>query len=151
MILTKPPYWRVAERSSASWPSSSSKPWALARSRRRHVGAGARARDRAPRPPFTLCGDACAVERVPPACTCTYTEYLAEFDFRYNNRIALGVDDAARTTKVLSCAGIEPAFEPRARQKADASSRSMEKAAHPSRTPAFVSETRIPQGFPRHF
>jgi hypothetical protein len=34
MIMTKPPYWRVAERSSASWPSSSSKPWALARSRR---------------------------------------------------------------------------------------------------------------------
>src|ERR1700690_1721864 len=27
--------------------------------------------------------------------------YLAEFDFRYNNRIALGVDDAARTTKAI--------------------------------------------------
>jgi hypothetical protein len=28
--------------------------------------------------------------------------YLAEFDFRYNERAALGVDDAARTTKALS-------------------------------------------------
>lgn len=28
--------------------------------------------------------------------------YLAEFDFRYNERAALGVDDARRTTKVLS-------------------------------------------------
>jgi transposase-like protein len=28
--------------------------------------------------------------------------YLAEFDFRYNERMALGVDDAARTTKALS-------------------------------------------------
>jgi hypothetical protein len=27
--------------------------------------------------------------------------YLAEFDFRYNNRIAVGVDDKARTTKAL--------------------------------------------------
>ena len=27
--------------------------------------------------------------------------YLAEFDFRYNNRIALGVDDSARTRSVL--------------------------------------------------
>jgi transposase-like protein len=27
--------------------------------------------------------------------------YLAEFDFRYNNRIAAGVDDKARTTKAL--------------------------------------------------
>ncbi len=27
--------------------------------------------------------------------------YLAEFDFRYNNRVALGVDDAARTTKAI--------------------------------------------------
>jgi hypothetical protein len=27
--------------------------------------------------------------------------YLAEFDFRYNNRIALGVDDTARTAKAL--------------------------------------------------
>lgn len=27
--------------------------------------------------------------------------YLAEFDFRYSNRIALGVDDPARTTKIL--------------------------------------------------
>ena len=27
--------------------------------------------------------------------------YLAEFDFRYNNRVALGVDDAARATKAL--------------------------------------------------
>ena len=31
--------------------------------------------------------------------------YLAEFDFRYSNRIALGVNDAARTTKALK--GIE--------------------------------------------
>jgi hypothetical protein len=28
--------------------------------------------------------------------------YVAEFDFRYNARAALGVEDAARTTKVLS-------------------------------------------------
>ena len=28
--------------------------------------------------------------------------YLAEFDFRYNNRIALGVDDDLRTTNTLS-------------------------------------------------
>jgi hypothetical protein len=27
--------------------------------------------------------------------------YIAEFDFRYNNRIALGVDDAARTDGAL--------------------------------------------------
>jgi hypothetical protein len=27
--------------------------------------------------------------------------YLAEFDFRYSNRIALGVDDTARTTRAL--------------------------------------------------
>jgi hypothetical protein len=27
--------------------------------------------------------------------------YLAELDFRYNNRVALGVDDAARTTRAL--------------------------------------------------
>jgi transposase-like protein len=27
--------------------------------------------------------------------------YLAEFDFRYSNRIALGVDDVARTTKLI--------------------------------------------------
>jgi hypothetical protein len=31
--------------------------------------------------------------------------YLAEFDFRYHNRTALGVDDATRTAKAL--AGIE--------------------------------------------
>lgn len=31
--------------------------------------------------------------------------YVAEFDFRYNNRIALGVDDAARTTKALQGIG----------------------------------------------
>jgi len=28
--------------------------------------------------------------------------YLAEFDFRYNNRTALGVGDAERTSKALS-------------------------------------------------
>ncbi len=27
--------------------------------------------------------------------------YLAEFDFRYSNRVALGVDDAARASKAL--------------------------------------------------
>ncbi len=27
--------------------------------------------------------------------------YLAEFDFRYNNRTALGVDDSERTTNML--------------------------------------------------
>jgi hypothetical protein len=27
--------------------------------------------------------------------------YLAEFDFRYSNRIALGVDDQARTVRAL--------------------------------------------------
>jgi hypothetical protein len=27
--------------------------------------------------------------------------YLAEFDFRYNNRIALGVNDPARASKLL--------------------------------------------------
>jgi hypothetical protein len=27
--------------------------------------------------------------------------YLAEFDFRYNNRIALGIDDAARADAAL--------------------------------------------------
>jgi transposase-like protein len=30
--------------------------------------------------------------------------YLAEFDFRYNNRIALGVDDTARAARALGCA-----------------------------------------------
>jgi len=28
--------------------------------------------------------------------------YVAEFDFKYNNRIARGVDDRARTTKALN-------------------------------------------------
>ena len=28
--------------------------------------------------------------------------YLAEFDFRYNNRSALGVEDEARTEKALA-------------------------------------------------
>ena len=27
--------------------------------------------------------------------------YLSEFDFRYNNRIALGVDDEERATRML--------------------------------------------------
>jgi hypothetical protein len=27
--------------------------------------------------------------------------YVAEFDFRYNNRSALGIEDAARATKAL--------------------------------------------------
>ena len=27
--------------------------------------------------------------------------YLAEFDFRYSNRVALGVDDSARATRAL--------------------------------------------------
>jgi len=27
--------------------------------------------------------------------------YLAEFDFRYNHRVALGIDDEARTTRAL--------------------------------------------------
>jgi hypothetical protein len=27
--------------------------------------------------------------------------YLAEFDFRYNERVALGVDDTERTTRAL--------------------------------------------------
>jgi hypothetical protein len=27
--------------------------------------------------------------------------YLAEFDFRYNNRIALGVNDVARTDRIV--------------------------------------------------
>ena len=27
--------------------------------------------------------------------------YLAEFDFRYNNRVRLGVDDLARTANIL--------------------------------------------------
>ena len=27
--------------------------------------------------------------------------YVAEFDFRYNNRVKLGVDDAARTDRAL--------------------------------------------------
>jgi hypothetical protein len=27
--------------------------------------------------------------------------YVAEFDFRYNNRVRLGVDDASRTTNAL--------------------------------------------------
>jgi hypothetical protein len=27
--------------------------------------------------------------------------YLAEFDFRYNNRIALGVDDQGRTERAI--------------------------------------------------
>jgi hypothetical protein len=31
--------------------------------------------------------------------------YLAEFDFRYNNRSALGIDDTART--VIAMKGIE--------------------------------------------
>jgi hypothetical protein len=31
--------------------------------------------------------------------------YLSEFDFRYNNRVALGVDDAARTVTAMQ--GIE--------------------------------------------
>jgi ISXO2-like transposase domain len=28
--------------------------------------------------------------------------YLAEFDFRYNNRIALGVDDEARAARIVT-------------------------------------------------
>ncbi len=28
--------------------------------------------------------------------------YLAEFDFRYNARVALGVDDTARTVKAIA-------------------------------------------------
>jgi hypothetical protein len=28
--------------------------------------------------------------------------YLAEFDFRYNNRVGLGVDDAERTRRALA-------------------------------------------------
>jgi ISXO2-like transposase domain len=28
--------------------------------------------------------------------------YLAEFDFRYNNRVALGVGDVARTNQALA-------------------------------------------------
>jgi hypothetical protein len=31
--------------------------------------------------------------------------YLAEFDFRYNNRIALGVNDAERTTNAMKGIG----------------------------------------------
>jgi hypothetical protein len=27
--------------------------------------------------------------------------YLAEFDFRYSNRVKLGIDDAERTARVL--------------------------------------------------
>jgi hypothetical protein len=30
--------------------------------------------------------------------------YLAEFDFRYSNRIALGVDDTARAAKAIKAA-----------------------------------------------
>jgi hypothetical protein len=30
--------------------------------------------------------------------------YLAEFDFRYNNRVGLGVDDAKRAEKILRSA-----------------------------------------------
>lgn len=28
--------------------------------------------------------------------------YLAEFDFRYNNRVALGIDDATRAERAIS-------------------------------------------------
>jgi hypothetical protein len=28
--------------------------------------------------------------------------YLAEFDFRYSNRVALGIDDESRTTRALN-------------------------------------------------
>lgn len=31
--------------------------------------------------------------------------YLAEFDFRYSNRAALGVDDTARANRALSLIG----------------------------------------------
>jgi hypothetical protein len=43
--------------------------------------------------------------------------YLAEFDFRYNNRVALGVDDEARSEKALkSVAGKRLTYkEPTAR------------------------------------
>jgi hypothetical protein len=34
--------------------------------------------------------------------TLTIKRYLAEFDFRYNERMSLGVSDEARTTKALS-------------------------------------------------
>ena len=30
--------------------------------------------------------------------------YLAEFDFRYNNRIALGVDDIGRVSRIVKAA-----------------------------------------------
>jgi hypothetical protein len=30
-----------------------------------------------------------------------FTRYVAEFDFRYNNRAKLGIEDAARATKAL--------------------------------------------------
>ena len=33
------------------------------------------------------------------------SRYLAEFEFRYNYRVALGVDDTARTFAVLQSAG----------------------------------------------
>ncbi len=33
-------------------------------------------------------------------CTLTLHRYLAEFDFRYNNRVGLGIDDGERAARI---------------------------------------------------
>jgi hypothetical protein len=45
--------------------------------------------------------------------------YLAEFDFRYNNRIKLGIDDAARTARaVIGAKGKRLTYQTTRRQQA---------------------------------
>jgi hypothetical protein len=53
--------------------------------------------------------NATTIKSVPPH------RYLAEFDFRYNNRSGLGIEDAERTEKAIMGAGGKRLFyqEPR--------------------------------------
>ncbi len=46
--------------------------------------------------------------------------YAAEFDFRYNNRVGLGVDDMARTAKVAAGAAGKRLTYQRTRQQPEA-------------------------------
>jgi hypothetical protein len=49
-------------------------------------------------------GNACS-QRFPAKCGAVIHRYLSEFDFRFNNRIALGVSDGERAA--LAVKGIE--------------------------------------------
>jgi hypothetical protein len=55
---------------------------------------------------FGVCSEDARVKRLCEHCGEQHLlRYLAEFDFRYNNRTALGVDDAVRADNALK--GIE--------------------------------------------